>query len=119
MTDCIDLAAPEPVFQEPWHAQAFALTVSLNESGAFTWADWVGRFSQTLKQHGLSKDLDGGDDYFAAWLETLEQVLEESGAANPAERDDTKAAWTRAYLSTPHGQPVKLPDQSSTSSISD
>ena len=68
-------APPEPVFAEPWHAQLFALTVHLNETGRFTWADWASRFGATLARHGLSRELDGGDDYFAAWLETLETLV--------------------------------------------
>ncbi|MCE8517956.1 nitrile hydratase accessory protein [Ruegeria pomeroyi] len=108
MSDCPDIAAPEPVFAEPWHAQVFALTVHLNEAGRFTWAEWVDRFSATLKRHGLSRDLDGGADYFNAWLETLETLLSEAGEAAPEERAETRAAWELAYLTTPHGQPVRL-----------
>jgi nitrile hydratase accessory protein len=101
---------PDPVFAEPWHAQVFALTVHLNETGQLAWPDWADRFSKTLARHGLARDLDGGDDYFTAWLETLEAVLAETGAAPPDERADTRDAWERAYLSTPHGAPVHLPD---------
>lgn len=104
----MSIGRPEPVFQEPWHAQVFALTVHLNESGAFQWADWVQRFSATLARHGLARDLDGGEDYFLAWLETLEGFLAEQGSALPEETSQTRAAWEAAYLATPHGQPVKL-----------
>lgn len=100
--------APEPVFEDPWHAQVFALTVYLNESGQLPWSDWATRFGATLKRHGVGKDLDGGEDYFNAWLETLEAVLAEAGAAAPQEASDVRAAWERAYLSTPHGAPVRL-----------
>jgi len=31
--------APSPVFEEPWHAQVFAITVALNEAGVFQWTD--------------------------------------------------------------------------------
>ncbi len=99
---------PDPVFEEPWHAQVFALTVHLNESGQLNWSDWAARFGATLKRHGLSKELNGGSDYFAAWLETLEAVLAEAGAAPRHETETMAAAWEQAYLSTPHGQPVKL-----------
>jgi len=101
---------PEPSFAEPWHAQLFALTVKLNEDGLFAWTDWAARFSQTLKAHGVAKDLDGGDDYFRAWLETLEALLAEEGRASRAEAETMKAAWTQAYLNTPHGAPVRLSD---------
>ncbi|AHD00253.1 nitrile hydratase accessory protein [Leisingera methylohalidivorans] len=108
MSDCAGISAPEPVFAEPWHAQVFALTVQLNEAGRFTWADWVQRFSATLKRHGLNRELDGGEDYFRAWLETLEQVLADDGTASRAEAEGMRSRWEEAYLSTPHGAPVHL-----------
>jgi len=101
-------AAPEPVFQEPWHAQLFALTVQLNETGRFTWPDWAVRFGATLAAHGLTRDLDGGDDYFNAWLETLQILLAEDGAVPPAEADRVHHDWKQAYLNTTHGAPVTL-----------
>jgi nitrile hydratase accessory protein len=100
--------APEPAFSEPWHAQVFALTVHLNETGHFDWPDWAARFSAALAAHGLTKEIDGGDDYFNAWLETLEALLAEQGQASPEQVAQTKAAWEAAYLSTPHGDPVQL-----------
>lgn len=100
--------APDPVFTEPWHAQLFALTVHLNEAGHFDWPDWASHFSATLKQHGLSKELDGGDDYFTAWLETLEHFLASMELAGTQDVAEMKEAWEKAYLSTPHGMPVKL-----------
>ncbi|WP_037307606.1 nitrile hydratase accessory protein [Ruegeria halocynthiae] len=108
MTDCITHSAPEPAFAEPWHAQLFAVTVALNESGRFAWPDWAARFSETLKRNGLAKDLDGGDDYFQAWLETLEELLAENGEAPPEDVQHLQNAWEDAYLTTPHGQPVRL-----------
>ncbi len=97
-----------PTFQEPWHAQLFALTVHLNEAGRFAWPDWAARFSATLKAHGMAKDLDGGDDYFTAWLETLEVLLAEKGWAEAAQVAKMRDAWEQAYLRTPHGAPVHL-----------
>ncbi len=99
---------PTPTFLEPWHAQVFALTVHLNEAGHFDWPSWATQFGVTLQRHGLTKDLDGGDDYFNAWLETLEHLLAQSGMADRAEALQMQHAWERAYLTTPHGQPVHL-----------
>lgn len=101
---------PEPVFEAPWHAQVFALTVHLNEAGHFQWADWATRFGATLKRHGMSRDLNGGEDYFAAWLETLESFLAEIGMAAPSDVTALRDAWEAAYLTTRHGAPVKLAD---------
>ncbi len=104
------MSAPEPAFDAPWHAQVFALTVHLNEAGHFVWADWAERFGATLARHGLDKELNGGEDYFTAWLETLESYLAEIGMAAPADVADLRTAWEAAYLSTPHGAPVHLAD---------
>ena len=35
-------------FSEPWHANLFALTISLSESGVFSWPEWVSAFSGIL-----------------------------------------------------------------------
>ena len=99
---------PELVFEAPWHAQVFALTVHLNEAGHFAWPDWAERFGATLKWHGLNRELNGGDDYSAAWLETLEGYLDEIGMAEPGDVSALRDAWEAAYLATPHGQPVHL-----------
>ena len=104
----VGMTAPEPVFEDPWHAQLFALTVCLNEAGYFDWPDWAERFSATLRIHGLDKSLNGGSDYFAAWLDTLESYLEELGLAEQNGLANLKSAWKEAYLGTPHGQPVRL-----------
>ena len=99
---------PEPTFDAPWHAQLFALTVHLNETGHFAWPDWAARFGATLKRHGLAQELDGGDDYFLAWLDTLEHLLTERGTTEAQALQDLRAAWKAAYERTPHGQPVRL-----------
>ena len=97
-----------PVFEAPWHAQLFALTVALNEAGHFLWPDWAARFGATLRRRGAATELNGGDDYFEAWLETLEAVLQELGTTEAAEIAAMTQAWREAYLSTPHGEPVAL-----------
>ena len=52
-----DLLAPrEPVFKEPWHAQALALADSLVRAGAFTateWAEALGAALKTADAQGL------------------------------------------------------------------
>jgi nitrile hydratase accessory protein len=100
--------APAPVFEEPWHAQVFAITVALNEAGVLQWTDWADRFGATLKQQGLTRDLNGGSDYFHAWIETLEDFIADQKIALPYDLEVLKSAWEQAYLQTPHGQPVKI-----------
>ena len=80
----------------------------LNEAGHFIWSDWAERFGATLRHNGNTRSLNGGDDYFVAWLETLETVLAESEMVAPAQVENMRAAWAQAYLDTPHGAPVTL-----------
>lgn len=96
-------------FDDPWQAHLFALTVALADAGRFRWPDWAAAFGATLKRHGADRPLDGGSDYYNAWLETLESLLDHQGLAGQAEARRIKAAWEQAYLSTPHGKPVSLP----------
>ncbi|SHH55992.1 nitrile hydratase accessory protein [Cognatishimia maritima] len=99
---------PEPRFEQPWHADVFALTVHLNEAGQFTWSEWTETFGATLAAHRLDGALDGGNDYFLAWIDALETLLVSKGLATGLDLQALKDAWTTAYQNTPHGQPVKL-----------
>ncbi len=38
-----------PVFNEPWQAQAFAMTVQLHEAGAFSWREWSERLASEIR----------------------------------------------------------------------
>ncbi len=98
----------EPAFSEPWHAQVFAMTVHLSKQGVFSWPDWTERFGATLATHGVSRELDGGEDYYNAWIETLETVLIDAQLTETSAISQMIENWREAYLSTPHGQPVKL-----------
>jgi nitrile hydratase accessory protein len=91
--------ADEPVFEEPWQATAFAMTVALHERGVFSWSEWA---------ETLGAELKSGDAYYDCWLRALERVAAERGLAGTAEVDAVAAAWERAAHATPHGQPILL-----------
>ncbi|ETX27310.1 nitrile hydratase accessory protein [Roseivivax isoporae] len=102
--------ADAPRFEAPWHAELFAMTVHLNKQGAFSWSDWTAALGESLARARAASGapLDGGDDYYLAWLDALETLLEQAGTAPGAERRAMRAAWREAYLATPHGAPVTL-----------
>lgn len=106
------MSAPAPVFAAPWHAEAFAIAVSLEAGGAFTWPEWTQIFGAVLAEHGkagdLDGDLDGGDDYFQAWVVALERICTAKGIAGAGDLEALRRDWERAYLSTPHGAPVRI-----------
>ena len=100
--------APQPFFEHPWHAQLFALSVALHAHGLFTWPDWTKRFGTRLKRNGADRELNGGNDYFTAWLETLEELLVEHEPEIQQQLSALLTAWKDAYLRTPHGSPVTI-----------
>ena len=98
----------EPVFDEPWQAQALGLAFSLSERGVFSPAQW----SQALGAAHRRILADGAGDtpqtYYQAVVEALEGLLRESGEVSASMLDERARTWRRAYLNTPHGKPVEL-----------
>ena len=95
-------------FHEPWHAQIFALTIHLNEQGHFEWKDWSQAFSEALSLKSSNGAIVEDEDYYLVWLKTIEEFLAQNGKLKSDELTSYFDAWRAAFLSTPHGQPVKL-----------
>jgi nitrile hydratase accessory protein len=100
----------EPVFAEPWQAQAFALAVKLSEQGHFTWKEWATLLASELNTAATRGEPDDGSHYYEHWLAALEHLVTAKGLADSAALVARKEVWADAYRSTPHGMPVKLPD---------
>ena len=106
-----------PVFVEAWQAEAFALTVRLYETGCFTWPEWADTLAAVLREVRERGELDDGSHYYDHWLVALERSVTAKQVLSVSDLDRRKAAWTRAYLATPHGQPVELQAGMGTPSI--
>ncbi|HLZ82388.1 MAG TPA: nitrile hydratase accessory protein [Caulobacteraceae bacterium] len=102
-----DAAGPaEPaVFDEPWQAEAFALVVHLERTGAFSWSEWTEALAAEIAAAGPAAD---GARYYEQWLAALEGLVTRRGLAASEALAERKQAWARAYERTPHGQPVTL-----------
>ena len=98
----------EPVFAEPWQAQAFALAVKLSEQGHFSWNEWATALADELKVAASRGELDDGSRYYEHWLAALERLVAAKGLSDPASMLARKEAWADAYRRTPHGKPVEL-----------
>jgi nitrile hydratase accessory protein len=99
----------EPVFAEPWEAQAFALAVKLSEQGHFTWKEWAAALADELQSAAARGEPDvDGSHYYHHWLAALERLVTERGLADHAALAARKDAWADAYRHTPHGKPVEL-----------
>ena len=98
----------DPVFAEPWQAQAFALAVKLSDRGFFTWKEWASALADELKMAAERGDADDGSHYYEHWLRALERLVAAKGLINPVALAERKEAWIAAYRDTPHGKPVEL-----------
>jgi nitrile hydratase accessory protein len=95
---------PQKNFAAPWEAQVFAMVVSLQEAGLFTWAEWAERLGAAIRPaDGPERAADYGH-----WLATLEGLLAERGVADGPVLSARTQAWLRAAEATPHGQPIRL-----------
>jgi len=82
------LTASDSNFAEPWEARAFALALSLSESGRLVWDDFRQHLIMEIDE--ADKDVASGKpgvSYYECWLRALEAVLSATGMADAAEID--------------------------------
>lgn len=102
----------DPVFDAPWQAEAFAVTVALNEAGHLDWPDWAQYLSTALDNAGLDAnaplerqhDQQGNDAYYHAWLAALEAVVRDRQWVGPLQlgaRREAIRAYNQVADSTP------------------
>jgi nitrile hydratase accessory protein len=101
-------AEPEQPFAEPWHAQIFAVTHALAATGAFEWAEWVDHFAAAIREADAAGAPQDGSTYYDIWLAALEDFLITRGHTEAEGLAALRKAWKEAYLTTPHGSPVRL-----------
>ena len=97
-----------PVFREPWEAQAFAITLVLHQRGLFSWSEWAAAVAAQIRKAQAAGDADLGDTYYRHWLLALEALVAAKGASSPEELSQYRRAWSHAADRTPHGQPIDL-----------
>ena len=90
-----------------------ALAARLVEQGRFTATQWSETLGEEVRRAERASEGDDADSYFGAALRALERLTIEGGLVDPQELAKMKQAWTEAYESTPHGQPVRLPMRTS------
>jgi len=127
------LVDDEPVFNEPWEAQAFAMAVHLHQQGVFTWSEWAQALADQIHgdkngnkhsgEHGnkhIGKDGDkhsgkNGNEivieqrgYYQHWLAALETIVATKNLTDADELAKRKQAWHEAAARTAHGDPIEL-----------
>lgn len=96
-------------FNEPWEAAALALSISLQDEGHFTAAEWSAALGAEIAAAQARGDPDDGTTYYRHVLAALERLAREKGLASAATLQARRRDWEEAYRTTPHGQPVTLP----------
>ena len=95
-------------FDEPWHAELFAVTVHLSERNLFSWAQWTDALGEQINAVKLTRPIDGSNDYYNIWLQALIELISTKGITDVETISDVQDRWAAAYGNTPHGKPVKL-----------
>ena len=97
-----------PVFNAPWEAQAFAMTLALHERGAFSWKEWADTLAEVIGEVRQRGEADTGEHYYRHWLTALERIVARKGLATPELLLRKRDEWEAAARRTPHGQPIEL-----------
>ena len=98
--------AEGPIFREPWEAQAFAMAVSLEKIGLFTWEKWTETIGALIAED--TRPDTTGERYYHYWLRALEQLVDAHTPISSDLLETRKNAWDRAARATPHGEVIKL-----------
>ncbi len=98
--------AAGPVFAEQWQAEALAMADLLMQSGQVDAQVWAQTLGAQLA-HWQAQE-DSVEHYYQAVLAALQVVLRDNTLLAEPEIARRQHEWERAYLSTPHGEPVML-----------
>jgi nitrile hydratase accessory protein len=103
------LTQPEPLqFDEPWQAEALALSMALVQAGRFSPGEWATSLASAISHAQAGGDQDDGSSYYSHVLDALEHLVIEKSMATQEAVAARKEAWRTAYTKTPHGKPVIL-----------
>jgi nitrile hydratase accessory protein len=98
----------EPAFAEAWQAEALAIADTLVQNGLFSATAWSSALGDALQQAAASGAADNQETYYRCVLSALEVLIASHSAIDQQAMTGMRKNWEEAYLSTPHGQPVKL-----------
>lgn len=85
-----------PVFNAPWEAKAFAMTLDLHKHGVFDWSDWCETLGAEIRAAQAAGDPDLGDTYYKHWLSALEKMITKQDVADEAHLLAVKEDWRAA-----------------------
>lgn len=96
------------VFDAPWQAQIFSMTVALHEAGLVNWSTWTEIFSSKRRSSSAAGKPDTSQTYYEDWLDALETLTANLNLAPHLEQIRYREAWRDAAERTKHGHPIEL-----------
>jgi nitrile hydratase accessory protein len=98
----------DPIFESPWHAEVLAIADALAKEGLFTSGAWAKALGAALREARDRSEPDNASTYYDCALTALETLVAQCAPHVSIALSDRVEQWRRAYLNTPHGQPVEL-----------
>jgi len=98
----------EAAFEEPWQAEALAIADTLVHNGLFSAGSWSQALGEALRDAEAGGASDDQQTYYQCVLTALEGLIAQHSEIDRPAMTAKREDWEQAYLSTPHGQPVKL-----------
>lgn len=97
-----------PTFTVPWHAEVLGIANVLMQSGMYMATEWATTLGAEMRPLTEAGEPDTDETYYRAVLAALEHLVAEKSPSTGGSLVERVGAWRRAYLNTPHGQPVML-----------
>jgi len=98
----------EPAFDEAWQAEALAIADTLVQNGLFGANEWSETLGAALRRAEAEGASDNQQTYYQCVLAALEELIARNSEIDSSAMAAMRSDWERAYLETPHGQPVRL-----------
>jgi nitrile hydratase accessory protein len=98
----------EPVFQDSWEAEAYAIGNILVKQGIVTCSGWMDLMGSAIRKAQAQGDPDTGETYYNHWCSALESLCFQQSLIEPDKYQDLLRLWGQAIANTPHGVALSL-----------
>jgi nitrile hydratase accessory protein len=103
----------EPVFQDSWEAEAYAMGNILVKQGVVSCRKWMDLMTEAIRKAQLAGDPDAGDTYYLHWCDALETLCFQMGLISRESYQELLDLWAQAIANTPHGVALAIENAAS------
>lgn len=98
----------EPVFQNSWEAEAYAIGNLLVKEGLISCRQWMDLMASAIQRAQTAGDPDHGDTYYNHWCAALESFCFQMQWISQHDYQNLLSLWAEAIANTPHGVPLTI-----------